>query len=305
QLEDFANTNAFRLLDRYRDTACLFDDDIQGTGSVVLSGLLSSARITGRDLEDQTFLFLGAGEAGIGIASMIVAGLVDAGLDTAEARARCWFMDSKGLVVKSRSDLQAHKKAYAQDAPFLDDLLQAVDRIKPTALIGVSGVPRSFRKAVVQRMAELNERPIIFALSNPTSKSECTARQAYQWTDGKAVFASGSPFDPVSVNRKTFVPGQANNAYVFPGVGLGAIASQSRSITDKMFFIAAKVLSEEVTEDDLKLGRIYPPFDRIREVSARIATAVSEEAYRTGSARRERPDDIYEEILEYMFDPAY
>ena len=225
QLEDFANQNAFRLLDKYRDSACLFDDDIQGTGSVAMAGIYSALRISNSKLTDQRFLFLGAGEAGIGIADVIVTGLMDEGMAEADARKLCWFVDSKGLVVADRTDLVAHKRPYAHAHPFIADFLTAVESLRPTAIIGVSGMPRTFTGPVVEAMAAINERPIIFALSNPTSKSECTAEQAYTWSDGRAIFASGSPFDTVDYQGKTFVPGQGNNAYIFPGVGLGAIAA--------------------------------------------------------------------------------
>ncbi len=221
QLEDFGNQNAFRLLHHYRKEYCTFDDDIQGTAAVTLAGLFSALRITGGKLTDQTFLFLGAGEAGIGIGDLIVAALVAAGMDEAAARRRCWFFDSKGLVVHSRTDLVEHKRPYAHEAAFTADFQQAVELLKPNAIIGVSGQPRTFTQPIVAAMAAIHERPMIFALSNPTSKSECTAEQAYEWTDGRAVFASGSPFPTVTRGGSVFVPGQANNAYVFPGIGLG------------------------------------------------------------------------------------
>jgi len=305
QLEDFGTSNAFRLLERYRDRLCLFDDDIQGTGSVALAGIYSALRITGAPLEVQRFLFFGAGEAGIGIANTIVAALVDAGVPPAEARGRCWLFDSKGLVVKGRSSLAVHKRPYEHDHEPVDDLLAAVHAIRPTALIGVAGVPQTFTHPVVQAMSEINERPIIFALSNPTSKSECTAQQAYEWSAGQAVFASGSPFDPVDYRDRTFVPGQGNNAYIFPGVGLGVLASASSRVTDEMFFVAAKTLAAEVGETDLMLGRVYPPFARIRDVSAKIGTAVASIAWERGLAREERPADIGAHVRSLMYEPVY
>ncbi len=305
QLEDFANRNAFRLLESYQDRLCLFDDDIQGTGSVVLSGIHSALRITGGRLSDKRFLFIGAGEAGIGIASLIVAAMKEEGLSEEEARRQCWFVDSKGLVVQSRNDLEDHKLPFAHEGEFHSELLTIVESIRPAALIGVSGVPAVFTRPVLKAMARISERPIVMALSNPTHKSECTARQAYAWTEGRAVFASGSPFASVDWKGTTFVPGQANNAYVFPGVGLGAIASRARHITDEMFFTAAKALSKEVTEADLALGRIYPPLSRIRDVSANIAVAVAEIAYERGLAQEPRPDDLLSSIRSQMFEPDY
>lgn len=305
QLEDFGNTNAFRLLNAYRDRICTFDDDIQGTGAVALAGLYSALRITGGSLKDQRILFLGAGEAGIGIGDLIVSAMTAEGLSREDARLRNWFVDSKGLVVKSRADLADHKLGYAHDHEPVPDFLGAVEVIKPTAIIGASGQPQTFTKPIVQAMAKLNERPIVFALSNPTSKSECTAEQAYQWTAGRAIFASGSPFDPVELGGRVHIPGQGNNAYIFPGVGLGVIATEASRVTDEMFFEAAKALANEVSEDDLANGRIYPSLSRIREVSAVIATAVAEVAYREGCARRPRPDDLPAHVRSMMYEPSY
>ena len=305
QFEDFGNTNAFRLLENYRDRICTFDDDIQGTASVTLAGLYSALKITGGKLADQKLVFLGAGEAGIGIGDLIVSAMMNEGLSQEEARQRCWFVDSKGLVVKSRSDLAAHKLHYAHDHEFVSDLLTAVETLKPTAIIGVSGKPRMFTRAVVDAMAKYNQRPIIFALSNPTSQSECTAEEAYTWTQGRAVFASGSPFDPVTVNGDTFVPGQANNAYIFPAVGLGVLASNATRITDEMFSVAARVLASEVNSEDLKKGRIFPALSRIRDVSAVIATAVAEVAYQRGLAKNPRPTDLPGYVRSLMYDPIY
>jgi malate dehydrogenase (oxaloacetate-decarboxylating)(NADP+) len=305
QLEDFANLNAFRLLAKYRDRICTFDDDIQGTGAVALAGVYSALRITGQALRDQQVLFLGAGEAGIGIGDLMVSAMVDDGLDEEEARRRCWFVDSRGLVVASRTDLEEHKLAYAHDHPPAPDFLSAVVALQPTAIFGVSGQPGTFTREIVETMSGINQRPMIFALSNPTSKAECTAEQAYGWSRGRAIFASGSPFDPVSYQGKTLVPGQGNNAYIFPGLGLGVIASQARHVTDEMFFEAAKALAREVSKEDLELGRIYPPLRRIREVSVAIATAVAEVAYRRDLAGRERPADLFADLHSQMFDPSY
>jgi malate dehydrogenase (oxaloacetate-decarboxylating)(NADP+) len=305
QLEDFANHHAFELLARYRETDCVFNDDIQGTGSVILAGLLASERLTDIPLSGHRFLFYGAGEAAIGICSQIVASLVHDGMDEAEARSRCWIMDSRGLVVKSRDDLVFFKQPFAQDHPPVKDLEEAIRTIRPTALIGACGQPGSFTRPIIEAMAELNKRPIIFALSNPTSKAECTARQAYEWTEGRAVFASGSPFDPVEVNGRSFDPGQGNNAYIFPGIGLGATACEARHITDEMFTEAAKALAAVVTDEDLKVGRVYPSLERIREVSVDIATAVCEVAYRERLARAPRPDDLRGYIRDSMYEPSY
>jgi malate dehydrogenase (oxaloacetate-decarboxylating)(NADP+) len=305
QFEDFANQNAFRLLEKYRGRYCTFNDDIQGTGAVALAGLLAAPRITGIDFKDQTFLFMGAGEAGIGIADMIVGILLDEGLPEKDAKRRCWFVDSKGLVIAARRDLNDHKRKYAHEHEPIADFLTAVESLKPTGIIGVSGQQGSFSPAILEAMAKVNKRPIVFALSNPTSKAECTAEDAYTHTDGRAVFASGSPFQPVTYDGLTFVPGQGNNAYIFPGVGLGVIASGSRLVTDEMFFVAAKALAAQVTDADLAQGRVYPPLANIRGVSAVIGTAVAEVAYARGLARRERPEDLLEDVRSRMYQPVY
>lgn len=305
QLEDFANENAFRLLKKYGERACTFDDDIQGTGAVALAGLYAATRITGSPMSDQTALFLGAGEAGIGIGDMIVAALIKAGLAEDEARKRCWFFDSRGLVVKSRSDLAQHKLPYAHDHAGITDLATAVEALKPTALIGVSGQPATFTQEVAEAMARVNERPIIFALSNPTSKSECTAQQAYEWTQGRAVFASGSPFAAVTLNGVAFHPGQGNNAYIFPGVGLGVVVSGARRVIDEMFFAAAEALAAQVDEADLKRGGVYPPLSEIRNVSRHIAAAVAEVAWARDLAEVPRPADVPAYVESQMYQPVY
>jgi len=305
QFEDFANHNAFRLLNKYRDRICSFNDDIQGTGAVGLAGLYSALRITGGSLAEQRILFMGAGEAGFGIGDMVCSAMVSEGLSGEEARKRCWFVDSKGLIVKSRSDLSGHKLRYAQDHEYVSDFASAVNALRPTVIFGVSGQTRAFTQTVLEAMAVYNQRPIVMAMSNPTSKSECTAEQAYTWTEGRVVFASGSPFAPVTFKGRTYVPGQANNAYVFPGIGLGIIACRAKSVTDEMLSVAARALADAVTEADLEQGRIYPALTRIREVSAAIATAVAEEAYRQGLAREPRPDDLLAFVKSQMYEPKY
>ncbi len=305
QLEDFGNTNAFRLLAQYRNQVPLFNDDIQGTGAVAIAGVIGALRITGSELVDQKILFLGAGEAGIGIADVFVAALAEQGIPADEARKRCWFVDSQGLLVSSRESMAEHKKPYAHEHPPLASLLDAVKTLKPTAILGLSGQPGTFTREVVAAMTEINERPIIFALSNPTSQAECTAKQAYTWSDGRAIFASGSPFDPVKYNNQTFVPGQGNNAYIFPGVGLGAIVSHASVITDEMFLAAAHSLANLVNESDLERGRVYPPLSRIRSVSAKIAYDVAKMVYDQGLTDKVEPDDINAEIQEYMYRPVY
>jgi len=227
------------------------------------------------------------------------------GLPEADARRRCWFVDSKGLIVRGRAHLNEHKTPYAHDHPHCADLLAAIESLKPTILIGVSGMARSFTRPVVEAMARHNQRPVILALSNPTSKAECTAEEAYAWSEGRAVFASGSPFAPVTWNGRTYVPGQGNNAYVFPGVGLGVVACESRRVPNSMFLTAARTLAAQVLESDLEQGRIYPALHRIRAVSLAIAVAVAEEAYKLKLASRRRPKDLPVFIRDQMYQPHY
>jgi len=236
---------------------------------------------------------------------LFVAALRDEGLSEAEARAKCWFFDSKGLIVTSRDKLPANKLAFAQDAEPMDDFLAAVQQIRPTALIGAAGVAAVFTREVVEAMAQLNPRPIVFALSNPTSKAECTAEQAYTWSKGTAIFASGSPFAAVEYEGRTMVPGQGNNVYIFPGVGMGVLASASRVVTDEMFLAAARELAAMVTDEELAVGRVFPTLTNIRAVSLRIATAVAQIAHDSGYARVPRPADIAADIKQRMFEPEY
>ncbi|MFO0757359.1 MAG: NAD-dependent malic enzyme [Byssovorax sp.] len=305
QFEDFANTNAFRLLDRYAERGPIFNDDIQGTAAVTLAGIYSALRVTRAPLADQRLLCLGAGEAAVGLCDLFTAALTREGMPVAEARKRCFLFDSKGLVVSSREGLTSHKKHYAQAMEPCANFAEAVRAIRPTALIGASGQPKTFTREVLEAMAAINERPIVFALSNPTSKSECTAEEAYAATNGKAIFASGSPFPRVLFEGRTFVPGQANNAYIFPGVGLGAIACGARRITDEMFSVAAHTLADQVSEDDLALGRIFPSLSRIKDVSLHIAAAVAEVAWERGLASKARPSDPMSAIRAQQYEPRY
>jgi len=231
--------------------------------------------------------------------------MVDEGMAEADARRRCWMVDSKGLVVASRSGLAEHKKAYAHDHAHLPDFRSAVKALKPTAIIGVGATPSMFTREVIEEMSRLNERPIVFALSNPTSKAECTAEQAYAWSGGKALFASGSPFDPVTYDGRRYVPRQGNNSYIFPGLGLGVVAVRSIRVTDEMFMAAARTLAASVGEDDLAQGSLYPPLNRVRDVSAHIATSVAEVAFRNGLAEIDRPDDVLDYIRSQMYEPEY
>jgi malate dehydrogenase (oxaloacetate-decarboxylating)(NADP+) len=305
QFEDFANLNAFRVLHQYRDRVCCFNDDIQGTASVALAGLYSALRVTRSKLAAQRLLFLGAGEAATGICDLVVAAMVGEGLPEAEARKRCWLVDSRGLVVKSRTDLGEHKRPYAHDHAQAPDFISAMKSLKPTAIVGVAAVGKSFTREVLEEMARLNERPIVFALSNPTSQAECTAQEAYLWTAGRALFACGSPFEPVTVEGRTHVPRQGNNSYIFPGVGLGLIACSARRATDEMFLAAARELADLVTDRDLEQGSLYPPLARVREISARIAAAVAEVAFARGLAGVPRPADLLALVRAKMYEPTY
>ena len=305
QFEDFANANAFRLLHKYQDRVCTFNDDIQGTASVAVAGLKSAIRITGKSLADTRVLFFGAGEAAVGIADLITAAHVAQGLPEAEARKRCWLVDSKGLVVASRTDLTDHKRKYAHAHAPVADFAAAVNELKPQAIVGVAAVGHTFTQPILKAMSSFNDRPIIFALSNPTSKSECTAEEAYAWSDGRAVFACGSPFAPVHVDGKTFVPRQCNNSYIFPGVGLGVVSCKARRVTDEMFLAAADTLAGMVTQADIEQGSIYPSLSRMREVSTAIATSVADVIFKRGLAGVPKPADTADFIRRSMYDPSY
>ncbi|XP_024104406.3 NADP-dependent malic enzyme isoform X1 [Pongo pygmaeus] len=285
QFEDFANVNAFRLLNKYRNQYCTFNDDIQGTASVAVAGLLAALRITKNKLSDQTILFQGAGEAALGIAHLIVMALEKEGLPKEKAIKKIWLVDSKGLIVKGRASLTQEKEKFAHEHEEMKNLEAIVQEIKPTALIGVAAIGGAFSEQILKDMAAFNERPIIFALSNPTSKAECSAEQCYKITKGRAIFASGSPFDPVTLpNGQTLYPGQGNNSYVFPGVALGVVACGLRQITDKIFLTTAEVIAQQVSDKHLEEGRLYPPLNTIRDVSLKIAEKIVKDAYQEKTA---------------------
>ncbi|PWZ12017.1 NADP-dependent malic enzyme [Zea mays] len=308
QFEDFANHNAFILLEKYRTNHLVFNDDIQGTAAVVLAGIVAALKSVGGTLADHTFLFFGAGEAGTGIAELVALEISrQANVSVEEARKKIWLVDSKGLIVASREEtLQPFKKRYAHEHEPVKDLLGAVKAIRPTALIGSAGVGQSFTKEVIEVMSSINERPIVLALSNPTSQSECTAEQAYTWSQGRAIFGSGSPFDPVKYNDKLFVPAQANNAYIFPGFGLGVVISGAVRVSDDMVLAAAEALAEQVTPEHIEKGLIYPPFSIIRKISANIAAHVAAKAYDLGMATQlPRPKDLVKYAESCMYSPVY
>ena len=302
QFEDFLTPNAYALLRRYRERVLCFNDDIQGTAAVALAGVLASTRVTGVAFKDLRIMFLGAGSAATGIADLMTAAFADEGLPLGDARRHLWFVDVHGLVVKSRSDLLDHNIPYAHEAPAMG-FVEAIDAIRPHVLIGATGAPGTFTRDVIERMARVNPRPVIFALSNPTSKAECTAAQAYDWSKGTAVFASGSPFAPVSWNGRTFEPAQGNNAYVFPGIGLGAISCRARALPDELFLEAARTLARLVSERDLGRGALYPPLTDIRNISLAIAAAIVKKAHELKLARSRRPKDVRRTIQEAMYQP--
>uniref|UniRef100_A0A914VSW9 Malic enzyme n=1 Tax=Plectus sambesii TaxID=2011161 RepID=A0A914VSW9_9BILA len=307
QFEDFGNKNAFRLLDKYKDKYCTFNDDIQGTASVAVAGLLAATRITKRPMADEKILFFGAGEASLGIALLTVMQMQKDGLSFEEACNRIYLIDSKGLIVKSRTDLtDGHKIHFAKDLPPTKSLIENVKSIKPSILIGAATIGGAFNEEVIRTMGELNKRPIIFALSNPTSKAECTAEAAYSITNGRAIFASGSPFDPVTVNGQKFYPGQGNNSYIFPGVALGTILCGVRHVGDEHFLLASRTVADLVTEKHLSEGRLYPPLTDVREISVKIAVAIAEMCYKDGTASHyPEPSNKEKFIREQIYDTTY
>ncbi|PNY04270.1 NADP-dependent malic enzyme-like protein [Trifolium pratense] len=308
QFEDFANHNAFELLAKYGTTHLVFNDDIQGTAAVVLAGVVAALKLIGGTLPDHKFLFLGAGEAGTGIAELIaleISKQTKAPIE--ESRKQIWLVDSKGLIVSSRANsLQHFKKPWAHEHEPVGTLIEAVKVIKPTVLIGSSGVGKTFTKEVVEAMTANNKIPLILALSNPTSQSECTAEEAYTWSEGRAIFASGSPFDPVEYNGKTYYSGQSNNAYIFPGFGLGLVMSGAIRVHDDMLLAASEALANQVTEESYKKGMTYPPFTDIRKISANIAANVAAKAYELGLATHlPRPENLVKYAESCMYTPLY
>jgi malate dehydrogenase (oxaloacetate-decarboxylating)(NADP+) len=305
QWEDFANVNAVPILARYRDKICTYNDDIQGTAAVALAGILAALRITGQKLTEQRFLFLGGGSAATGIAELISEAMALEGLPIDRARACNWLFDINGLMVTSRTDLAEFQKPFAHAHAPIATFVAAVEAIRPTGIIGVSTVPKLFNQPVIEAMARINERPIIFPYSNPTSRSECTAEEAYKWSAGRAVFASGSPFPPVQIDGKTLVPGQGNNVYIFPAMGMAVLATEAKRVTEEMFIIAARAVAEQVTEANLATGLIYPPTSNILDASLHTAARIAEYIFDHSLAGIARPDDIDAHVRARAYKPIY
>ncbi|KXU86914.1 NAD-dependent malic enzyme [Caballeronia megalochromosomata] len=305
QWEDFANFNAVPLLARFKDKACTYNDDIQGTAAVALAGIYGALRISKQKLTDQRFLFLGGGSAATGIAELISQAMALEGLDIGAARQRNSLFDINGLMVRSRTDLADFQKVFAMDHAPLDSFVDAVRALRPTGIIGVSTVPKLFNQQVIEAMSEINDRPIIFPYSNPTSRSECTAEEAYRWSEGRAIFASGSPFGPVEIEGRQFVPGQGNNVYIFPAMGMAVFATEATRVTDDMFIVAAKAVAEQVSDESLDKGLIYPPQSRIFEASMHVAASVAQYIFDHGLARVERPGDLVAHIRAAAYAPGY
>jgi malate dehydrogenase (oxaloacetate-decarboxylating)(NADP+) len=303
--EDWAGVDAVRLLDRYRDKVCCYNDDIQGTAGAALVGLFSALRITGGKMKDQRVMFLGAGSAGTGIAGMIVEAMMLEGLSKEDAQARISMFDINGLLEASRRDLFDFQKPYAHKYAPNKDFAAAIEEIKPTAIVGVSTSAKAFDQRVIETMARLNERPIIFALSNPTDHAECTAEEAYHWSDGRALFAAGVPFAPVTCNGKVFVPGQGNNLYVFPAAALAVYATQAKRVPDELFIAAARGVAEQVTAAELDSGLLYPPQSNILDTEMNAAVRVAEAIFARGLAGVPKPADMTAFIASHMYKPEY
>ncbi|SIO65539.1 malate dehydrogenase (oxaloacetate-decarboxylating)(NADP+) [Bradyrhizobium erythrophlei] len=304
QWEDFANINAVPILAKYRDRICTYNDDIQGTASVALAGIYAALRISRQKLTDQRFLFLGAGSAATGIAELISQAMAMEGLTLQEARSRNNLFDINGLLASSRK-LMDFQKPFAIEHTPIDNFAEAIKALRPTGIIGVSTVPKLFNQKVIEAISEINERPIIFPYSNPTSRSECTAEEAYTWSKGRAIFASGSPFPPLTVGGKHFVPGQGNNVYIFPAMGMAVYATEAKRVTDEMFIVAANAVAEQVGQDSLDVGLIYPPQSKILTASLHVAARIAEYIFDHGLARIARPEDISRLIGDKAYVPAY
>jgi malate dehydrogenase (oxaloacetate-decarboxylating)(NADP+) len=303
--EDWTGSDAVHLLQRYRNKYCVYNDDVQGTAGIVLAGMINAAKVKGTKLSDERYLFLGAGSAGIGLADLICSAMVQEGLQLREAQSRVSMFDINGLLEDTRKDLLDFQKPYAHKHAPARDFVAAIESIKPTTIIGVSTVGGAFNQKVVESMSRINERPVIFALSNPTDRAECTAEQAYTWSNGKAIYAAGIQFPPVHLNGRTILPGQANNFYVFPAIGMAVFATQASRVTDEMFIEAAHAVADQVPSELLKQGLLFPLQSNILESEIQTAARVAKLVFDSGLARVERPQDMVAFIRRQVYKPEY
>jgi malate dehydrogenase (oxaloacetate-decarboxylating)(NADP+) len=303
--EDWTGADAVHLLQRYRNKYCVYNDDVQGTAGIVLAGMINAAKIKGTKLSAEKYLFLGAGSAGIGLADLICSAMVQEGLPLKDAQSRVYMFDINGLLEDTRTDLLDFQKPYAHKHAPTRDFVAAIESIKPTTIIGVSTVGGAFNQKVIESMSRINERPVILALSNPTDRAECTPEQAYIWSNGKAIYAAGIQFSPVHLNGRTFVPGQANNFYVFPAIGMAVFATQATRITDEMFIEAARAVADQVPSELLKQGLLFPLQSNILESEIQTAARVAKLVFDSGLARVELPPDMVAFIRRHVYKPEY
>ena len=303
--EDWTGVDAVHLLERYRDKVSCYNDDVQGTAGITLAGMINATKLKGTELKDEKYLFLGAGSAAIGLANLLCTALVQQGMKLEDAQARVSMFDIKGLLETTRTDLVDFQKPYVHQHDPTKNFIEAIKSLKPTTIIGVSTVGGAFTQEVVETMSQLNDRPVILALSNPTEHAECTAQQAYKWSKGKAIYAAGVQFSPVHLDGKTFLPGQANNFYIFPAVGLAIYATQAKRVSDEMFIEAAAAVADQVPEDQMKQGLIYPLQSDILEIEIKTAIRVAKLVFDSDLARVSRPDDIDAFIRQQVYKPEY
>jgi malate dehydrogenase (oxaloacetate-decarboxylating)(NADP+) len=303
--EDWTGVDAVHLLQRYRDRYCVYNDDVQGTAGIVLAGMINAAKIKGTKLKDEKFLFLGAGSAGIGLAGLLCSAMLQEGLRLEQAQSRVYMFDISGLLETTRTDLVDFQRPYAHKHPPTRDFVAAIESIKPTTIIGVSTVGGAFNQKVIEAMSRINQRPVILALSNPTERAECTAEQAYTWSKGKAIYAAGIQFPPVSYNGQTFLPGQANNFYIFPAIGMAVFATQASRVTDEMFIEAAHAVADQVPSDLLNQGLLYPLQSNILETEIQTAARVAKMVFDSKLARVNRPTNMVGFIREHVYFPEY
>jgi malate dehydrogenase (oxaloacetate-decarboxylating)(NADP+) len=303
--EDWTGVDAVHLLERYRDKYCVYNDDVQGTAGITLTGMINAAKLKRTQLKDEKYLFLGAGSAGIGLANLLCSALVAQGMTLKDARSRVYMFDINGLLESTRTDLVDFQKPYAHKHAPTRDFVKAIESIKPTTIIGVSTIGGAFTKEVIEAMSRINDRPVVLALSNPTEHAECTAEQAYTWSNGKAIYAAGVQFSPVHLNGRTFLPGQANNFYIFPAVGMAIFATQASRVTDEMFTEAAGGVADQVPDGLLKQGLLYPPQSNILETEIQTAARVAKLVFDAGLARVKRPANMVEFIRSHVYRPEY